>query len=66
LTIYQLDGGSHLPSITYLPPKPEATYQIRNLVSGEILFKAHNGVLTIQNNLRDNSAMILIFEKTSA
>jgi len=66
LTIFQLDGGSKLPSITYLPPKPEATYQIRNLVSGEILFKAHKGTLIFQNNLKDNSAVILIFEETSA
>lgn len=66
LTIYQLDGGSHLPSITYSPQKPEATYQIRNLVSDETLFKAHQGTLTVENNLKDNSAMILIFEEISA
>lgn len=65
VTIYQLDGGPTQFSITYLPPKPEATYQIRNLVSDEILFKAHKGVLTFQNSLKDNSAMILIFEEIS-
>ena len=65
LTIYQLDGGDTQPIITYLPPKPEAFYQIRNLVSDETLFLSHQGTLTIQNTLKDNCAMILIFEEIS-
>lgn len=65
LTIYQLDGGATQPIITYLPPKPEAFYQIRNLVSDETLFLSHQGTLTVQNTLKDNCAMILIFEEIS-
>jgi hypothetical protein len=65
LTIYQLDGGSAQSIITYLPPKPEAFYQIRNLVSDETLFLSHQGTLTVQNMLKDNCAMILIFEEIS-
>jgi len=65
LTIYQLDGDSTQSSITYSPPKPEATYQIRNLVSDETLFLSHQGTLTLQNTLKENSAMILIFEEIS-
>jgi hypothetical protein len=65
LAIYQLDGGSTQAVITYLPPKPEAFYQIRNLVSDETLFLSHQGTLTLQNSLKDNSAMILIFEEIS-
>ena len=65
LTIYQLDGGDTQPIITYLPPKPEAFYQIRNLVSDETLFLSHQGALTVQNTLKDNCAMILIFEEIS-
>lgn len=65
LMIYQLDGGSTQPTITYLPPKPEAFYQIRNLVTDEILFLSHQGTLTLPNTLRENSALILIFEEIS-
>jgi len=65
LTIYQLDGSLSRPSITYLPPKPEANYQVSNLVSGEILFPRHQGALTLENNLKDNAAMILSFEEIS-
>lgn len=65
LTIYQLDGGATQPIITYLPPKPEAFYQIRNLVSDETLFLSHQGTLTVQNTLKDNCAMILLFEEIS-
>ena len=65
LAIYQLDGGSTQAVITYLPPKPEAFYQIRNLVSDETLFLSHQGALTVQNTLKDNCAMILIFEEIS-
>ena len=65
LAIYQLDGGSTQAVITYLPPKPEAFYQIRNLVSDETLFLSHQGTLTVQNTLKDNCAMILIFEEIS-
>lgn len=65
LTIYQLDGSSNLASISYMPPDSEATYQIRNLVSDEILFKNNKGILTIENSLKDNSSMILIFEEIS-
>ena len=66
LAIYQLDGGSTQAVITYLPPKPEAFYQIRNLVSDETLFLSHQGTLTVQNSLKDNCAMILIFEEISS
>ena len=66
LAIYQLDGGSTQAVITYLPPKPEAFYQIRNLVSDETLFLSHQGTLTVQNTLKDNCAMILIFEEISS
>lgn len=65
LTMYQLDGGTERPTITYAPLKPKAFYQIKNLVSGEILFPRHQGVLTLENNLKDNSAMILSFEEIS-
>ena len=65
LTIYQLDGSYHQPIITYLPPKPEAFYQISNLVSGEILYFSHQGVLILQNTLSDNTSMILCFEEIS-
>ena len=65
LAIYQLAGGCTQAVITYLPPKPEAFYQIRNLVSNETLFLSHQGALTVQNTLKDNCAMILIFEEIS-
>ena len=66
LAIYQLAGGCTQAVITYLPPKPEAFYQIRNLVSDETLFLSHQGTLTVQNSLKDNCAMILIFEEISS
>lgn len=65
LMIYQLDGCSTQSAITYLPPKSEASYQIRNIVSDETLFQSHQGTLTLQNTLKVNTAMILIFEEIS-
>ena len=65
LTIYQLDGSLSRPTINYLPPKSEAIYQVKNLVSGEILFPRHQGTLTLENNLKDNAAMILSFIEIS-
>ncbi|CAB4936431.1 unannotated protein [freshwater metagenome] len=64
-TIYQLDGTTERPAITYTPPKPDAHYQIKNLVSGEILYPRHKGTLTLENNLKDNTAMILSFIEIS-
>ena len=65
LTIYQLDGSTDRPTIIYTPAKPEALYQVKNLVSGEILLPRHQGTLTLENNLIDNAAMILSFIEIS-
>jgi len=65
LTIYQLDGTTERPAITYTPSNLDADYQIKNLVSGQILFPHHQGTLTLENNLEDNAAMILSFIEIS-
>lgn len=63
LTIYQLEGRLRLPFIEYLPPKRGAIYRISNLISGEVLHQAHQGTLSFQNRLSDNSSVILGFEE---
>lgn len=65
IAIYQLEGPMRLPSIEYVPPKPDAFYTITNIISGEVLNPSHQGTLIIHNTLSDNSSLLLGFEENA-
>lgn len=66
VTIYQLVGKNRLPQIRYAPPNSLAHYRVRDLRSQEIVMEASKGEFVFVNNLLDNTARMLIFEKVSA
>ena len=66
VVIYQLEGKNRLPQIRYAPPNSLAHYRVRDLRSQEIVMESGQGEFIFENNLLNNSARMLIFEKVSA